>query len=97
VHPDDRSVSQGIIENARQEACPFDFEERIVWPDGSIRTLHTRGHWIMDEGRTPIRLVATSQDITERKQAARQLQAANRALVEENRKLRARMEGVGSA
>ena len=92
VHPDDRSVSQGIIENARREVCPFDFEERIVRPDGSVRTLNTRGRWILDEDRTPVRLVATSQDITERHQAAQQLQAANRALVEENRKLRARVQ-----
>lgn len=99
VHPDERSVSQGIIESARSEVRPFDFEERIVRPDGDVRTLETRGRWVFDESRTlnenraPIRLTATSQDISRRKQTEQQLEAANRALVEENRKMRARAEG----
>ena len=94
VHPDDRSVSQGIIESARSKWRPFDFEERIVRPDGAVRILETHGRWITNEGGTPFRLIATSQDITERKQAEEQRDAANRALVEENRKLRSRTEGA---
>jgi PAS domain S-box-containing protein len=88
IHAEDRAVCQGIIESARSKWRPFDFEERIVRPDGSVRTLETHGRWVLGEGRTPVRLIATSQDITERKQATLQLEAANRALVEENRRLR---------
>jgi len=97
VHPDQRSVSQGIIESARSEVRPFDFEERIVRPDGEVRTLETHGRWTLDDNQAPVRLMATSQDISERKQAEQQMEAANRALVEENRRMRARASGTGSA
>jgi len=95
VHPDDRAVCQGIIESARSKWRPFDFEERIVRPDGSVRTLETHGRWIPDDKGTPTRMVATSQDITERKQAEQQREAANGALMEENRRLRER-EGASN-
>src|SRR5207248_6921304 len=43
VHPEDRSTTKKIIEQAFVESKPFDFEERIIRPDGEIRTLHSQG------------------------------------------------------
>ena len=83
VHPDDRSTTKGIIDQAFGGGQPFDFEERIVWPDGSIRMLHSRGQFSFDENHRPSKLVGICQDITERKQVEQQLRAANVALAEE--------------
>jgi PAS domain S-box-containing protein len=69
VHPDDRSTTRTIIETAFRERTPFEFEERIVRPDGVIRVLHSQGNWILDNRQQPVRLVGICQDITERRQA----------------------------
>src|SRR5207237_53647 len=73
VHPDDRSTTKQIIEDAFRRCVPFDFEERIVRPDGAVRVLHSRGNWICDAAGNPQKLLGTCQDITERKQSEDQL------------------------
>ena len=83
VHPEDRSTTKGFIDRSFQEGQPFDFEERIVRPDGSVRMLHSQGQWSFDDHQRPVKLVGICQDITERKQVEQQLRAANAALAEE--------------
>jgi PAS domain S-box-containing protein len=83
VHPEDRNATKEIIDNAFRTGQPFDLEERIVWPDGTIRVLHSQGQWSFDEHHLPVKLLGICQDITERKHVERQLRAANAALVGE--------------
>ncbi len=90
VHPEDVSQTREIMETAFRECKSFDHEERIVRPDGSVRVLRSQGQFICQEGR-PQKLVGTCQDITDRKRAQQELQAANAALAEEL-KQRARTE-----
>ena len=73
VHPEDRITTKNIIEDAFSRCEPFDFEERIVRPDGAVRVLHSRGSWICDSARNPQKLLGTCQDITERNQSEDQL------------------------
>jgi len=87
VHPEDRNRSRRIIENARRNLEPYDFEERIVRPDGSVRLLRSQGRWVVEQGE-PVALLGVCQDITERRQAERQLQQSER-LRERNEELRA--------
>ena len=83
VHPADRSTTKELIDRSFRDGQPFDFEERIVRPDGSIQTLHSQGQWSFDDNRQPVKLVGICQDITERKQVEQELRAANAALAEE--------------
>jgi PAS domain S-box-containing protein len=83
IHPEDRSTTKAAIDLAFRNGQPFDFEERIVRPDGSIRMLHSQGQWTFDDDHRPIKLVGICQDITERKQVEQQLRGANAALAEE--------------
>ncbi len=83
VHPDDRSRTKEIVETAFREQRPFDFEERIVLPDGTIRVLHSQGQWTFDDVHNPVKLVGICLDITERKQVEQQLRAVNTALAGE--------------
>jgi PAS domain S-box-containing protein len=69
VHPDDRHVTRSAIETAFQQGTPFEFEERILRPDGTVRMLHSQGTWIVDTAGRPMKLVGICQDITERKRA----------------------------
>ena len=80
VHPQDRGRARAIIERAYQERIPFEFEERIVHPDGRVRELHSQGKWVLDAGQNPVKLIGICQDITERKFAEGLLSAEKHVL-----------------
>jgi diguanylate cyclase (GGDEF)-like protein/PAS domain S-box-containing protein len=74
VHPDDRDEVARVVSEAFQQAGPFDFEHRIVRPDGEIRVLQARGEAIAGLDGRVLRMLGTGQDITERKESERRLQ-----------------------
>jgi PAS domain S-box-containing protein len=78
VHPDDRADTRAAIETSMQSRTPFAFEERIVRPDGSIRTLRSQGTWIGSDVDATLRLVGICQDITERSLLEAQLREAQK-------------------
>jgi diguanylate cyclase (GGDEF)-like protein/PAS domain S-box-containing protein len=45
----------------------IDLEYRVVWPDGSIKWLHTKGHIFERKEGNGLRLVCMSQDVTQRR------------------------------
>jgi PAS domain S-box-containing protein len=69
IHPDDRPMATETIAHAIETKEPFSFDHRIVLPDGAIRWVHGRGRVIVDANGTPVSLVGSGQDITERKAA----------------------------
>lgn len=69
VHPEDRDTIRAHIEHALETLEPFDFEERIVRPDGEMRRLRSRGEVIADEDGRPIRLIGVCHDVTEQREA----------------------------
>jgi two-component system, chemotaxis family, CheB/CheR fusion protein len=76
IHPADREPTEAAITAAYRSGQPFEIEERVVRPDGSIRYLHSRGGTVLDAAGRPQRVVGVCQDVTERKEAeakARQL------------------------
>ena len=68
VHADDREETRSTVEAACADLRPFTIEYRLVLPSGAVRWLHGAGRVIADETGTPIRMVGTAQDVTERKQ-----------------------------
>src|SRR5438067_7422986 len=69
VHPDDRARVDALIQTAFEDHQSFEFDERIVRPDGTVRTLHSRGRVIVDLQDKPIRMVGVCQDMTEQRHA----------------------------
>ncbi len=67
LHPEDQNRVEGIVEQANRDHRPFAFEHRIVRPDGSVRTLFSQGHVIVDEQGRPRAMVGAAQDVTDRK------------------------------
>ncbi len=65
LHPDERDRVKGEIEAVIAQPRKFAYRERIVRPDGSTRTLDTRGEAIVDERGTAVQLVGTCRDITD--------------------------------
>lgn len=68
IHPADLSEYRTVIARTLQDAAPFDFEYRIIRPDGSVRHLQSVGEPVVEGGRVT-KLVGILLDITERKQA----------------------------
>ncbi|MGH3145104.1 MAG: sensor domain-containing protein, partial [Rubrobacter sp.] len=67
VHPDDRVLLEGAIDDALEDHRPYDLEHRIVRPDGEVRWVHRRAEAVEGETGEPLRMVGTVHDITERK------------------------------
>jgi PAS domain S-box-containing protein len=67
VHPDDRKLVRDTVARAYADGAPFVIEQRIVLPDDTVRWAQSRGRVVTDDMGTPLRMVGTAQDITERK------------------------------
>ncbi|MHB8399115.1 MAG: PAS domain S-box protein, partial [Candidatus Limnocylindrales bacterium] len=65
VHPEDRARA-APDRVALAEETQAETEYRIVRPDGTVRLVHEIGEVIRDPTGLPVRLVGTTQDITER-------------------------------
>jgi PAS domain S-box-containing protein len=76
VHPEDLEYSKAVVFDAYRSVKPFEYDHRILRPDGTVRVLHTRGDVVADERRTPIRLVGSCSDVTEMKESVRKLEHA---------------------
>ena len=70
IHPEDRAFVDATVKRAYDERRPYAFEHRIVRPDGSVRTVSGRGRVIV-EGGEAVKMLGTSQDVTEQRQAER--------------------------
>ena len=64
VHGDDRERADQIVRAAVKDGEDFEFDHRIVRPDGVERILHARGQVIMDGAGSSVRMVGTAQDVT---------------------------------
>jgi len=74
IHPDDRKAFTQAVRCTIQQGINFTIEYRAVWPDGSIHWLNCRGQAYYSENGQAIRLIGTTRDISERKQAQQQIQ-----------------------
>jgi PAS domain S-box-containing protein len=68
VHPDDVTLVRHVLEHAANYWRGFDFEHRLLMPDGSVKHLHVVAHAASDEP-VRVRFVGAVMDITARKQA----------------------------
>jgi PAS domain S-box-containing protein len=68
IHPADRERYTKIVEHAIRHGQPFDFEYRVLRPDGAVRYVHSVGEPVLNTKGRVIKLVGTLQDITERKE-----------------------------
>ncbi len=69
VHPDDIEALEKNNTKAIHEGKGFDLDFRVVRPDGDVRWVRSRCEVIRDADGIPIKLIGTTQDITERKEA----------------------------
>jgi PAS domain S-box-containing protein len=80
VHPDDRALYDEMTERRHAEQKDYEFDYRIVLPDGAIRHIHSLGHPVFDESGNLAEFLGMAMDVTERKQAEEQLREGARTL-----------------
>ena len=78
VVEEDRAALTASLEACIEHHAPVEFQHRIQRRDGAIRSINVRLRYVDDErGR---RLMGTSQDVTERERAARELRVKEAAI-----------------
>ena len=80
MHPDDRGTGR-VTEFARalhSGARSYQADYRVIWPDGRVRVLHSRGAIHRDASGRLIEAIGTIQDVTEHRQAEARIRQLNR-------------------
>jgi PAS domain S-box-containing protein len=70
IHPADRERVRESV-RAALESGEYAQDFRVVWPDDSVRWLHTRAGVVFDDARKPLRMLGVQIDVTEAKRAER--------------------------
>jgi PAS domain S-box-containing protein len=68
IVPEDQQRIDAAVKATVNGGAPYDVEYRIIWPDGSIRWLSSRGRLHRNGDGTPVDMQGVIMDITERKQ-----------------------------
>ena len=74
THPEDRGMVRKVIDRVSNERKEFDFEHRLLMPDGSVKYLRVVGHPSTKDESDRVEFVGAVTDITERKMAEKALQ-----------------------
>jgi PAS domain S-box-containing protein len=73
IHPEDRDAFTQAVNNSIQHKVEFAIEYRAIWPDGSLHWLGSRGQVYYNNSGQPLRMIGTTRDISDRKQAEQQI------------------------
>ena len=73
IHPDDRPGTTAALEAAVAGDGAFDHRYRVLTGDGDIRTIEARATVLRAPDGTPLRLIGTNRDITEKMLAEQQV------------------------
>ena len=79
VHPEDRATLGQVIDDARLKSKDFDFEHRLLMPDGSVRHLYAVAKAVTDE-TGQVEFVGVVVDVTKEKEAEEERRANLRFL-----------------
>jgi PAS domain S-box-containing protein len=85
LHPDDRQFTHQAVMQTLEGKVDYDVEYRVIWPNGSVRWIAAKGRCLYDHTGKAVRMMGTTQDITERKhteEALRQSEERYRMLSE---------------
>jgi PAS domain S-box-containing protein len=75
VHPDDLAMFADVLDRARADGADFEYEQRLLMPDGSVKYLHVVAH-----AAGGLEFIGAVQDVTERRRAQEELDRARSEL-----------------
>jgi PAS domain S-box-containing protein len=84
VHPDDRALVRHEVERAIRRERNFDYEHRLLMPDGQIKHVHVVAHLVKTASGSE-ELLGALMDVTQAKKAQEELQTAQAELAHASR------------
>lgn len=66
THPDDRAHVEQALRSAVERRDRYDVELRVVWPDGSVHWIASKGEAIVDEAGEATHMVGVAVEVTDR-------------------------------
>jgi len=85
THPEDRAFVQETLEQAARDRKAFEFEHRLLMPDGSVKYVRVVGHPSTNDESGKFEFVGAVTDITESKRAEESLRRSEGYLAEAQR------------
>ncbi|NCT95493.1 MAG: PAS domain S-box protein [Chitinophagaceae bacterium] len=73
IHPDDQAKVRAAIEHTIKSGEDYDFEARILRPDGLVRNIFSHGKILYNSQGEKEKLIGIFHDITDKKTMAREL------------------------
>ncbi|TLM90547.1 sensor histidine kinase [Hymenobacter jeollabukensis] len=80
LHPDDRERVEAALQRAIEEHQPVEMDQRVVWPDGTVRYVVSSGQVGYDAAGQALHMTGVVQDVTDKKLAAQRLQESEMRL-----------------
>jgi PAS domain S-box-containing protein len=80
VHPDDRAMVRAALAGTLRSGSTSSIDHRIVLADGRERVVHEEASLVRDGAGRPLRLVGTTQDVTDRWHIAEALRESEQHL-----------------
>ncbi|ANE50238.1 PAS domain-containing protein [Flavisolibacter tropicus] len=65
LHPEDKESVSHYWQECLAQKHPYDKVHRVILPSGKVKTLHRKGEFVFDSNGTAIKLIGTTQDITD--------------------------------
>jgi PAS domain S-box-containing protein len=85
THPEDRVFVQETVDQAARDRRAFDFEHRLMMPDGSVKYVRVVGHPSTNNESGNFEFVGALTDITDRKRAEEALRRSEGYLAQAQR------------
>ncbi|CAG2139481.1 hybrid sensor histidine kinase/response regulator [Cupriavidus plantarum] len=92
THPDDRQHIMAALARSIETGADYALEHRLIWPDGSVRTVDARARYLRGGASGTGHFVGVCLDVTDRVAAEEQLRRANESLEKKVRERTAELE-----
>jgi PAS domain S-box-containing protein len=73
IHPEDRERIRQAVTQSLEQKKDYDVEMRILWPDGTVHWIASKGRGVYNGEGEPVRMIGVTRDITERRQLEQDL------------------------
>ena len=84
IHPGDRDLVQQALDRASEARAEFDFEHRLLMPDGSVKHLHVSAR-VSDTSSGSLQYMGAVTDVTAARQAEQTVRESEAYLAEAQR------------
>lgn len=77
VYPEDYELVTQAVRGTVEAGADYDIEFRVIWPDGSVHWVASKGQVYYDKTGKAVRMTGINMDITPRQRAEEELQHQN--------------------